>query len=195
MRTPTVADIRQKAKHYQADKMWYRSLSTRASVSVILDEHPTLGTALLMIQRAHYPGDLWSGHMAFPGGKHECDDEHITATALRESYEEISIGETSIQRIGRLSDILARPYRLQQKPMVVSPLLFEAKTTIKPKPNNEVADVLWIPLSHFIEPENRQWMQWKHGGDEMKVPCYDYQDKRIWGISLIMIDEIVQQFC
>lgn len=192
---PTVAQIKQRARQYRAHKMWYRSLSTRASVSVILDEHPDLGTALLMIQRAHFPGDLWSGHMAFPGGKHEVEDAHITETALRESYEELGISADSVQRIGRLSDILARPYRLQQKPMVVSPLLFEAKQKLNPSPNEEVADVLWVPLAHFLDKKNRQTMRWKHGGDEMTVPCHYYQDKKIWGISLIMIDEITQQLC
>lgn len=175
--------------------MWYRSLSTRASVSVIVDEQPELGTSLLMIQRAHFPGDLWSGHMAFPGGKHETSDAHITQTALRESNEELGIEAHTVARIGRLSDILARPYRLQQKPMVVSPLLFEARQPLTLKPNDEVADVLWVPLSHFLAKENRQSMRWKHGGDEMTVPCYYYQDKKIWGISLIMIDEIVQKLC
>lgn len=175
--------------------MWYRSLSTRASVSVIINEQRSLGTSLLMIQRAHFPGDLWSGHMAFPGGKHEIEDAHITETALRESHEELGIPSHAIQRIGRLSDILARPYRLQQKPMVVSPLLFEAKQQLAFTPNEEVADVLWIPLSHFLTKENRQTMRWKQGGDEMTVPCYYYQDKKIWGISLIMIDELVQKLC
>lgn len=190
---PSLALIQQRAQHYQAEKKWYRSLSLRAAVCVIIAELPELGTSLLMIQRAIHPGDTWSGHMAFPGGKHETDDAHITQTALRECHEELGIPPDALERFGRLSDILAKPYRLQQKPMVVSPLLFRCKQPLIITPNHEVAEALWVPLSHFLSAENRQRMVWKNAGFHLDIPCYYYQEKKIWGISLIMIDEIVEQ--
>lgn len=190
---PSLSLIKQQAHTYQARKKWYRSLSLRAAVCVIVAEQPNLGLSLLMIQRAIHPGDTWSGHMAFPGGKHETDDAHITQTALRECQEELGIAPQALQRFGRLSDILAKPYRLQQKPMVVSPLLFSTDQTLDFTPNDEVADVLWIPLSHFLDSNNRQRMVWKNAGFHLDIPCYDYQDKRIWGISLIVIDEMINQ--
>jgi len=190
---PSLTLIQKNAQDYQAHKKWYRSLSLRAAVCVIVAEQPNLGTSLLMIQRAIHPGDTWSGHMAFPGGKHETDDAHITQTALRECQEELGIAPHALERFGRLSDILAKPYRLQQKPMVVSPLLFRSNQTLTLKPNREVAEALWVPLSHFLNDKNRQRMVWKNAGFNLDIPCYDYQGKRIWGISLIMIDEIVNQ--
>ena len=186
--------IEQRAQSFLADKKWYRSLVQRAAVGVIIAERETIGTSLLMIQRAIHPGDTWSGHMAFPGGKHEVDDDNITETALRECYEELAIAPDSLQRFGRLSDILARPYRLQQKPLVVSPLLFKANSELNLVPNSEVADVLWVPISHFLDERNRQPMQWKNADTTLDVACYYYQDKCIWGISLLMIDELVKQF-
>jgi 8-oxo-dGTP pyrophosphatase MutT (NUDIX family) len=189
---PSLPDIKQRLKHNQANKFWYRALSQRASVCVIIAEQANLGPCLLMIQRAIHPGDTWSGHMAFPGGKHEVNDANITETAIRECQEEIGINPESVRRFGRLSDILARPYRLQQKPMVVSPILFETTQPLHFEKNNEVAGIYWIPLAFFMQTENRQQMFWKHGGDEMQIACYTYQGKKIWGISLIMIDEICQ---
>lgn len=189
----SLAQIRLRAEHFKADKKWYRSLAQRAAVCIIVAERPELGTSLLMIQRAVHNGDPWSGQMAFPGGKHEIDDAHITQTALRECAEELGIAAQVLNRFGRLSDILARPYRLQQKPMVVSPLLFECTQDIALAPNHEVADVLWVPLSLFTDPANRQQMTWQRGGVELNLPCYFYQGKRIWGLSLMMIDELTNR--
>lgn len=174
-----------------ASKKWYRALSQRAGVCIIVCEHPELGPALLMIQRAIHEGDPWSGQMAFPGGKHDTNDVHITATALRELSEELAIDATPLTRFGRLSDILARPYRPMKKPMVVTPILFESSVVkLNPQPNHEVADVLWIPLTLF-KPQNRQQMQWNKNGLQMQLPCYTYRDKKIWGLSLMMIDELL----
>ena len=174
-----------------SEKKWYRALSQRAAVCMIVSDHPQLGPSLLMIQRAIHAGDPWSGQMAFPGGKHETDDAHITATALRELEEELSISDQYLRRFARLSDILARPYRPLKKPMVVTPLLFESSVIdLNPKPNHEVADVLWVPLQTF-HSENRQTMQWKKNGVPIQLPCYYFEDKKIWGLSLMMIDELL----
>jgi len=185
--------IIQKAERYHAQKKWYRALSQRAAVAVVMQERPGLGPSLLMIQRAEREGDPWSGQMAFPGGKHDIDDEHITQTALREISEELGVDAHLLSRFGRLSDILARPYRVQQKPMVVSPLLFKANAELELSPNAEVADVLWVPLSYFLSPDHRKTMQWSRYNKPLELPCYFYQEKRIWGLSLLMIDELMRE--
>ncbi|HEY9034640.1 MAG TPA: CoA pyrophosphatase [Pseudomonadales bacterium] len=191
MTSPSCQDIQQAASRFAAQKKWYRSLSQRAAVGILLADRPDLGPSLLMIERAHAQGDPWSGHMAFPGGKHDSDDAHITETVLREWEEELGIDSRLLQRVGRLSDLLARPYRLQQKPMVVSPLLLAQHDELHFSPNEEVADILWVPLAHF-QPENRQTMLWQRYGRQHELPCYFYQEKRIWGLSLLMIDELLQ---
>lgn len=185
--------IRQRAHEFTAQKKWYRALSQRAAVAIIVHDHPQLGPSFLMIQRAEREGDPWSGQMAFPGGKHDTDDQHITHTALREIEEELGVKGGLLRRFGRLSDILARPYRVQQKPMVVSPLLFEPLGELQFYPNEEVADVLWVPISHFIDPAHRQVMSWSKYGRPLQLPCYYYNDKKIWGLSLLMIDEFMRE--
>lgn len=185
--------IHRRACHFSAGKKWYRSLSQRAAVAIVIDDRPGLGPSFLMIERAERAGDPWSGQMAFPGGKQDTDDSHITHTALRELEEELGVSGTQLRRFGRLSDILARPYRVQQKPMVVSPLLFEPLGELHCRPNEEVADLLWVPISHFLEPSHRQAMHWKKYGKPVELPCYFYRDKRIWGLSLLMIDEFIRE--
>lgn len=176
-----------------SNKKWYRALSQRAGVCIILSEHPKLGPAMLMIQRAVHEGDPWSGQMAFPGGKHDEGDAHITATALRELREELGVNEGGLTRVARLSDVLARPYRPMKKPMIVTPLVFtSADIELSIKPNHEVADALWLPLSLFVE-KNREQMSWNKNGRLLTLPCYHYQGKQIWGLSLLMIDDLLRR--
>jgi len=156
-----------------------------------MEDRPDIGPAVLMIERAESEGDPWSGQMAFPGGKLDCDDDHITQAALRELDEELGIPHGKVIRIGRLSDVLARPYRINHKPMVVSPILCEATEALDLHPNEEVADVIWVPLSLFMDVSNRQIMSWQKNTNTIELPCYFYQGKRIWGLSLMMIDELI----
>src|SRR5262245_34151321 len=46
---------------------------------------------ILLIRRAERPTDLWSGHMAFPGGRRSPEDRDLLATAVRETEEEVGL--------------------------------------------------------------------------------------------------------
>ncbi len=190
---PALAAIRSRAAAFSPRKMWFRSLSQRAAVAVVVADRPGLGCSLLMIQRAKHESDPWSGQMAFPGGKHETDDAHITATALRETREELGIPPEKLLRFGRLSDVMARPYHFDRAPMVISPLLLYPTAELAFQPNHEVDDVVWVPVSHFLEVANRSTMTRKIHGQAVERPCYEYQGKVIWGLSLLMIDELVRE--
>ena len=43
---------------------------------------------VLMFQRAIREKDPWSGHIAFPGGRQEPEDQSLWHTAVRETQEE-----------------------------------------------------------------------------------------------------------
>ena len=63
---------------------------TRAAVAIVVREG-TDGPQVLLIRRAEHPGDAWSGHMAFPGGREDPGDESLLATAIRETFEELAL--------------------------------------------------------------------------------------------------------
>ncbi|KAJ2898123.1 hypothetical protein IWW38_001489, partial [Coemansia aciculifera] len=95
------------------DLTGFAQLETPASLVQTLSAFlgkPELATAkaqLLLIQRAKYPGDPWSGHIGFPGGKREPTDASDQATAEREVLEELGIDLTSVRdfvHLGRLDD-------------------------------------------------------------------------------------------
>src|SRR3990167_4798486 len=58
----------------------------QAAVAVI-HRQGERGTELLFIQRAHKPGDPWSGDMAFPGGRRQPETPDTPAPATRETWE------------------------------------------------------------------------------------------------------------
>ncbi|MGE5727301.1 MAG: NUDIX hydrolase, partial [Gemmatimonas sp.] len=77
---------------------------------------------LLMIERARYAGDPWSGHIAFPGGRRELRDATLLDTALRETREETGI---DLLTFGRVLGALDRvnPVSPALPPLSISPFV------------------------------------------------------------------------
>ncbi len=175
--------------HKPGKKVW-RRLMKRSAVAMILQVRQG-ELHILMIKRAEREGDPWSGHMAFPGGRMDKVDAHGFAVAVRETEEEVglTLGEGD-QCIGRLSDIVTRPKR-GPFGMAVTPFVFRLEREVVFTPNEEVAEVVWVPLEFLLDSDNRERMHWKYKGVTMPLPCYMYEGRRIWGLSLMMLDEMM----
>lgn len=167
-----------------------RRWMTRASVAVILRKNQKNGFDILLIKRAERSGDPWSGDMAFPGGKMERADQNIYHTALRELHEEIGLEAENLKQLGRLSDQLTKTHS-GLRPMIISPFVFELNKKTDFILNHEVAETLWVPLTHFSTSINRKQMVWKVKGLKINLPCYWLENKRVWGLTLRMLDELI----
>ncbi len=172
-------------------KIPFRNHLTRSAVAIvyrIADQQ----VELLLIKRATREGDPWSGHMAFPGGKLQADDCNAKAAAIRETREELNLDLIQCaQYEARLSDLVTRRHN-SLRPMVVTPFLFRLNSETLIEPNHEVQSSVWVPLSFFKDTSNQTTMIWHVGPMKLKLPCYDYQGNRIWGLTLMMLKEILK---
>lgn len=171
-------------------KPWLRPLMKRSAVALVLQVREG-ELHILMIKRAEREGDPWSGHMAFPGGRMDPADAHGYDVALRETREEVGLDLALQGRcIGRLSDLNARPHR-GALGMAVSPFVFRLDRAAHFQLNYEVAEVVWVPLEFLLNNANRDTMRWQRNRMTLNMPCYLYRKYRIWGLSLAMLDELM----
>lgn len=169
----------------------------RAAVGAILREKD--GEAeLLFIVRAEREGDLWSGHVAFPGGKRSGADGSLRDTAIRETREEVGIALDASMLVGRLPDIPAFTRSQKYGTLVVAAFVFALREDVALVPNlAEVAETMWIPVSSLATgtgPALRAMFPWKWEGREMELPCFHLgPDKRVlWGLTYRMVETILE---
>ncbi|BGP41414.1 hypothetical protein JCM10449v2_005394 [Rhodotorula kratochvilovae] len=119
--------------------------------------HPNTLVEILYIKRATRTTDTWSGHVAFPGGRSEPDDESAEFTALRETWEEVGLdlAEKDWLSIGQLDDREITTSLGKRLLMILSPFVFLHTSPYPPVPElqeSEVASAHWIPLDLLHAP-------------------------------------------
>ena len=120
-----------------------------AAVSIILASGQE-GESVLLIRRATHPGDPWSGHLAFPGGKIDPDDLSPLDAAIRETKEECGIQLSEKDCVERSP--LAEAGHYSGRVLRVLPFAFylEKQPPLNPDPT-EVESAFWLPLSKFMD--------------------------------------------
>ena len=165
--------------------------SKRAAVAITVRSGDS-GPEILMIQRAVRQGDPWSGHMGFPGGRKDESDASDMACAKRETREEIGFDlDIYGELVCQLSDVNTG-WRADRPEMLVAPFVFKVGSTPVFELNHEVDDTLWVPLSFLLNDANRSRHQWDWRGEVLESDAFTFDDRLIWGLSLMMIDELLQ---
>ena len=148
----------------------------------------TPGRRLWLIRRAERRGDPWSGHLGFPGGRAEPEDGSLLETALRETREELGVTLPDASLLGRLDDVRTRPVRS----LIVRPWVFAVDRVPDWRPNVEVAEVLPLSLDALLAGEGRGSMRWP-GPVGVSLPAVDVAGKRLWGLTLAMVDDLLDR--
>ena len=129
-----------------------------------------------------------SGQVAFPGGRIDPTDASPEDAALRETMEEIGLGEEHIEIIGRLPDYVAGSgYRIAPVLAVVQPG-FELTLN-----EDEVDTAFEAPLRFLMDPANhtRDSRMW----NDREWFFYDmpYGGQRIWGVTAGIIRTLYER--
>jgi 8-oxo-dGTP pyrophosphatase MutT (NUDIX family) len=145
---------------------------------------------IVLTERTGNERDPHSRQISFPGGSVELSDVDLTATALRETHEEIGVEPTVIQVIGAMTDVYIPVSNFH-----VQPILAWTKGTPQYKrQETEVKQVIETPLSVLKNAAN-----WKvkdiriSETQELKnVPYFDVDDKHVWGATAMMLAEFLE---
>jgi len=129
-----------------------------------------------------------SGQVAFPGGTIDPTDPSPEAAALRETFEEIGLGQDHIEIIGRMPDYVAGSgYR-------IAPVLAIVQPGFSLTLNSEEVDAAFeVPLRFLMDPANhtRDSRMW----NDLEWFFYDmpYGDRRIWGVTAGIIRTLYER--
>ena len=162
----------------------------KAAVALIFRSGDTGVPELLFIKRADYPGDPWSGQVAFPGGREEPGDPTLADTAARETREETGIDLSSDgtfigtlddlrPRINRLPDVIVRPYVVlleRYEPLILS---------------QEVALAFWIPLAALKNAESWRETQVLARGIQINTRAFHHEGHIVWGMTERILGQLL----
>ena len=131
-----------------------------------------------------------AGQISFPGGRQE-DAETLLTTALRETEEEVGIPATAVQTLGELTSIYIPPSGFLVHPFV-GWYQNGGEPTFVPC-ENEVAEIIEVPLRTLLAPETAVSEPWDFKGREVMVPYFAIEDHKVWGATAIMLSEFVER--
>lgn len=153
---------------------------TPAAVLVPLVARPG-GLQVLLTQRTEHLHDH-AGQVSFPGGRRERSDASSVETALRETHEEIGLGEDFIEVVGLLDD-----YETGTGFRVTPVVSFVAEGFTLALDTFEVAEVFEVPLEYLFDPANHQTRSREFKGRRRNYYVFEYRDRVIWGATAGML--------
>ena len=164
----------------------------RAAVALLvrLDERrDDPAPQLLMIKRATFEGDPWSGHIALPGGRREPADSSLERTVVRETWEETAI---DLDRDGRLLGCLDElaPRTPVLPPIIITPFVGLVRSEVEIVASPEVAEWFWVDVAALRDPEVSREVVLELATGPRAVMTFQHGAHTIWGLT----ERILRQF-
>ncbi len=157
----------------------------KAGVLVLL--YPREGSLHLVLTRRTERVDYHKGQISFPGGRQE-KEETLEETAKREAQEELDIDPGVIRILGRLTPLYIPPSNYCIYPVVA---VSESRPDFRPY-RLEVAEVLEIPLDHFLDSYTVRREMRVVRGAHVEVPFYGFGEHKIWGATAMVLAELLE---
>lgn len=188
-------EINQEREPLMLDDLLRRMQNYRPLTLPIAGRLPQ-AAVLLPITRSVEPGlvltlrasgmSTHSGEVAFPGGRRDPEDVDLIATALREAQEEIGLSSGLVEVLGPLSTLVSR------HGIEVTPYVGLVPDYVEYQANDaEIASVFTVPLAFFREDPRDMTHRIDYLGKSWYVPSYRYGEYQIWGLTAIMVVELV----
>lgn len=185
----SIKSIEQAISKHQPVSYELHDHTRQAAVAIVLRSTDVV-TEVLFILRASHKGDPWSGHMAFPGGHSEPEDQNLRRTAEREVLEEIGLDLVADGRFfGEIDAVRANP-RGRNLDLVVTPFVYLLEEPgVKFTPNYEVAEILWGSLNDMHSGKSLTTGGFEIQGEHHRYPGYKVGGQIVWGLTYRMLDQ------
>jgi 8-oxo-dGTP pyrophosphatase MutT (NUDIX family) len=157
-----------------------------AAVLALLYPDDAGDARVVLIERS--AGGHHSGEVSFPGGKAEPDDADTTATALRETVEEVGLDVVAagVRVIGAL-DL----HWIPVSDFAVTPIVAvaERRPVLTPAPA-EVARILEPPMAAFLPGAPIQIVERTIGTWPLRYGAYEVDGLSVWGATARILSQL-----
>ena len=158
-----------------------------AAVLIPVYRSPDGELHIVMILRN--PGGVHGGQIAFPGGKHDPEDETMLDTALREVREELGL-------IVERNDVLAELPMEQTRTTGYRVFPFLARITVPDRwqiAEREIAEIVDVKLTDLTRRDAHDKMigrfpTWEKA---QQVSFYRIGEHRLWGLSYRILQPVL----
>lgn len=161
--------------------------ATKSSVLILIYPHEGSIKTVVML-RPSYDG-VHSGQISLPGGKWETYDRDMSATALRETQEEIGVSPSNIRLVGALSPLYIPPSNYIVYPFIG---VADSKPDFLADPG-EVQELIEINLADLVNKNTATLRKVTlSDGTSFEVPCYAFGEMTIWGATAMILSEFTE---
>lgn len=127
------------------------------------------------------------GEISLPGGRVDAEDRSIEMAALRECSEEVGIAPEFVDICGRL------PNHPAGYNYIVSPVVGVVRQGFSLQmQKDEVADIFEVPLSFFMNDQNRVICTKHSSQGRWKTNCFTWDGREIWGATAGIIVSLIE---
>ena len=158
---------------------------TPAGIMVLI--YPKNGDHCILLQKRSSKVDSHKGEISFPGGKMDPGDATMLDTALRETHEEMGIDPQDIEVFGAL-DQTATTSGFCTSPFAGTiPYPYDFQPC-----EDEVAEVLEVPVSSLMDYANRRDDIRIESGDLQYAPSFAYDGHIIFGATARVLNRFIE---
>ncbi|MDE2638385.1 MAG: CoA pyrophosphatase [Chloroflexota bacterium] len=127
-----------------------------------------------------------SGQVSFPGGRRDPQDENLTATALRETCEEIGVCGGKLSVLGQFPRFYIPASHHNVSPIIAR---YEGAPEFAPNPA-EVAEVFSVGLEDLLQARFKCVERRQMRGVDVRVPYYYFAGHKVWGATAMLLSEL-----
>ena len=127
-----------------------------------------------------------SGQVSFPGGQQDPKDASLTATAIRETCEEIGVCAEGLEILGALPRFYIPASHYEVYPSVAS---YDGAPAFAPNPA-EVQEVFSFALEDLLRPRFKCAERRRIRGHDVHVPYYSVAGHKVWGATAMLLSEL-----